>query len=184
MTSLRNVLLWGGLLVLSACASQTLNPDQAPEYVITRNLTPFYTERPVPGATTGVSLQEKTRVKLLRKGTTYSFVQLEDSRTGYVTTKNISVAPAEVQQRPFGATRAEPQVTPQRKKRVGGAARPAPTPTPIIETERLDSTPSQETSPPSPTPSPEIQAPREEPPPPPATPTPQATPVEKPKFRL
>ena len=100
MTSLRNVLLWGGLLVLSACASQTLNPDQAPEYVITRNLTPFYTERPVPGATTGVSLQEKTRVKLLRKGTTYSFVQLEDSRTGYVTTKNISVAPAEVQQRP------------------------------------------------------------------------------------
>ena len=65
----------GGLLVLSACASQTLNPDQAPEYVITRNFTPFYTERPVPGATTDISLQEKTRVKLLRKGTRYSLVQ-------------------------------------------------------------------------------------------------------------
>jgi hypothetical protein len=184
MTSLRNVLLWGGLLILSACASRTLKPDQAPEYVITRNFTPFYTERPVPGATTDVSLQEKTRVKLLRKGTTYSLVQLEDSRTGYVTTKNISVAPAELQQRPSGAARVEPQITPQRKKRVRGAARPTPTPTPIIEGQHLESTPAQETSPPPPTPSPEIQVPREEPAPPPATPTPEATPVEKPKFRL
>jgi hypothetical protein len=184
MTSLRNVLLWGGLLVLSACASQTLKPDQAPEYVITRNFTPFYTERPVPGATTDVSLKEKTRVKLLRKGTSYSLVQLEDSRTGYVTTKNITVAPAELQQRPFGATRAEPQSTPERKRRVRGAAPPTPRPTPIIESQRLDSTASQETSEPSPTPSPEVQVPREEQPPPAPTPTPQASPVEKPKFRL
>ncbi len=184
MTSFRNVLLWGGLLVLSACASQTLNPEQAPDYVITRNFTPFYTERPVPGATTDVSLQEKTRVKLLRKGPSYSLVKLEDSRTGYVTTKNISVAPAELQQTPSGATRAEPQITPQRKKRVRGAAPPTPRPTPIIEGQRLDNPPSQETSPPAPTPSPEMEVPREEPSPPPATPTPQPSPVEKPKFRL
>ena len=59
MKSLRNILLLGGLLVLSACASQTIEPDQAPEYVITRNFTPFYQEHPKQGADYGHLVQRK-----------------------------------------------------------------------------------------------------------------------------
>ena len=183
MTSFRNVLLWGGLLVLSACASQTLNPDQAPDYVITRNFTPFYTERPVPGATTDVSLQEKTRVKLLRKGPSYSLVKLEDSRTGYVTTKNISVAPAELQQTPSGATRRRASnytATEEARARRRSSHSQAH----ADNRGRAPGQPSLAGDIPAPTPSPEREVPREEPSPPPATPTPQPSPVEKPKFRL
>ena len=84
MTFLRNILLSAGLLVLAGCATRTFTPDQAPEYEITRSFTPFYQQRPIQGATTDIALSAETRVKLLRKGTGYSFVQLEDLRTGYV----------------------------------------------------------------------------------------------------
>ena len=104
MMPMRAVLLLGGLLAFSACATKTFSPDQAPEYTITRSFTPFYSERPVEGATTDVSLSEKTRLKLLRKETGYSLVQLEDSREGYVANKNMVVAPPGSQERPFGST--------------------------------------------------------------------------------
>jgi hypothetical protein len=201
MTSLRNVLLWGSLLVLSACASQTLKPDQAPEYVITNNFTPFFSERPVAGSTTDISLREKTRVKLLRKGSRYSLVQLEDSRTGYVSSKNISVAPPELQQTPSGVASDEPQTTPPRRNRISRVARRTPTPTPVLQEEKPKAPPAQERAvpppspaapplpaapPPSPTPSPkaEVDVSPPEAPTPSPTPTPQATPLEKPKFRL
>jgi hypothetical protein len=87
MTFLRNILLSAGLLVLAGCATRTFTPDQAPEYEISRSFTPFYQQRPVQGATTDISLDAQTRVKLLRKGMGYSFVQLEDFRTGYVANK-------------------------------------------------------------------------------------------------
>ena len=121
---MRDVLLLGGLLAFSACATKTLNPDQAPEYTITRSFTPFYSERPVEGATTGISLSEKTRVKLLRKETGYSRVQLEDSREGYVTNKNMVVAPPGAQERPFGST--VRNLNPSRKERSASSARPLP----------------------------------------------------------
>jgi hypothetical protein len=119
MKSLRNTLLLGGLLVLSACATQTIEPDQALEYLISRSFTPFYQELPKQGATTDTSLSEKTRVKLLRKGTRYSLVQLEDSRTGYVSNKNMAVAPPKSQTKP----RDEPPTKPRRKTRVSPGAR-------------------------------------------------------------
>ena len=125
---MRAVLLLGGLLAFSACATKTFSPDQAPEYTITRSFTPFYSERPVEGATTDVSLSEKTRVKLLRKETGYSLVQLEDSREGYVANKNMVVAPPGSQERPFGSTVEESRPKPRRKKRIIRAAAPTPTP--------------------------------------------------------
>jgi hypothetical protein len=179
MTSVRNVLLWGGLLALSACATQTLNPDQPSLYVINRNFTPFYTERPVRGTTTDISLSEKTRVKLLRKGMGYNLVQLEDSRTGYVAGKNMSVAPPELQQTPFGSPSDKPETKPRRKKRVSARPSPTPKPTPVVQVEQPS--PQSPSEPPvaSPTPAPSKETPAPSP-----KPTPQATPLEKPKFRL
>jgi hypothetical protein len=182
MKSLRNTLLLGSLLILSACATQTFKPDQAPEYVITRSFTPFYQERPIQGATTDTSLSEKTRVKLLRKEARYSFVQLEDSRTGYVSSKNIAVAPPESQKKPFGSTSDESQTKPRRKKRVSASARPAPSP--VSQDEQLKAIPSPATTAPSPTPPPDLPTTPKETPAPTPTPTPQAPPLEKPKFRL
>ena len=133
---MRAVLLLGGLLVLSACATKTFSPDQAPEYTITRSFTPFYSERPVAGATTDISLSEKTRVKLLRKEMGYSLVQLEDSREGYVANKNMVVAPPGSQDRPFGSTVDESRPKPRRKKRIIRATAPTPTPVSLSEQAR------------------------------------------------
>lgn len=174
---MRAVLLLGGLLVLSACATKTFSPDQAPEYTITRSFTPFYSERPVAGATTDISLSEKTRVKLLRKEMGYSLVQLEDSREGYVANKNMVVAPPGSQDRPFGSTVDESRPKPRRKKRI---IRATATPTPVSLSEQP--APQEVAAPPSATPTP--QAAPEVPAAPTPTPTPQATPLEKPKFRL
>jgi hypothetical protein len=177
---MRAVLLLGGLLALSACATKTFSPDQAPEYTITRSFTPFYSERPVEGATTDVSLSEKTRVKLLRKEMGYSLVQLEDSREGYVANKNMVVAPPGSQERQFGSTVDESRPKPRRKKRISRAA--VPTPTPVSLSEQPAPSRQEVAAPPSATPTP--QATPEEPPAPTPAPTPQATPLEKPKFRL
>ena len=177
---MRAVLLLGGLLAFSACATKTFSPDQAPEYTITRSFTPFYSERPVEGATTDVSLSEKTRLKLLRKETGYSLVQLEDSREGYVANKNMVVAPPGSQERPFGSTVEESRPKPRRKKRIIRAA--APTPTPVSQGEQPGTSPPAATPAPQATPTPQA-APKESPAPTPE-PTPQATPLEKPKFRL
>ena len=180
MTSLRNILLVGGLLALSACATQTFKPDKAPEYGITRDFTPFYKQRPVPGATTDIALKAKTRVKLLRKGTEYSFVLLEDSRTGYVANKNMAITPPGTQKEPSGSAGNE-STKPRRKKRVvptaAAGASPTPSPGSAPQVEQTTETPSPGESAPSPTPN---ATPEETPKP---APTPQS-PLEKPKFRL
>jgi hypothetical protein len=179
MTSLRNILLSAGLLALAACATQTFKPEQAPEYVITRSFTPFYQQRPIQGARTDISLTAKTRVKLLRKGTAYSFVQLEDSRTGYVANKNMAVAPPGSQKKPFGSTSDESPTKPRKKKRPS----PTPSPSPVYQGEQLKDSPSHDVVAPSPTPPPDLPTAPQEVPAPSPTPTPQ-TPLEKPKFRL
>ena len=187
MTFLRNILLSAGLLVLAGCATRTFTPDQAPEYKISRSFTPFYQQRPVQGATTDISLDAQTRVKLLRKGMGYSFVQLEDFRTGYVANKNMAVAPPGSQKKPFGSTSDEAAIKPRRKKRPSptpsAGVSPAPSPSPVSQGEQLKDIPSHDVSAPSPTPPPDLpRAPQEVPAPSP-TPTPQP-PLEKPKFRL
>jgi hypothetical protein len=168
-------------MVLSACATQTIEPDQALEYLITRSFTPFYQEPPKQGARTDTSLSEKTRVKLLRKGTRYSLVQLEDSRTGYVFNKNLAVAPPKSQRKPAGSPGDEAPSKPRRKTRVSPGARPSPSP--VSQAEKLDAIPSPAVTAPSPTPPPDLPATPQVVPAPTPTPTPKA-PEEKPKFRL
>ena len=68
MMPMRAVLLLGGLLAFSACATKTFSPDQAPEYTITRSFTPFYSERPVEGATTDISLKRKDSCEVASQG--------------------------------------------------------------------------------------------------------------------
>ena len=181
MNFLRNTLLLGGLLVLSACATQTIKSDQVLEYVVTRSFTPFYQELPKEGATTDTSLSEKTRVKLLRKGTRYSLVQLEDSRTGYISNKNMAVAPPKSQIKPASSPGGEAPAKPRRKTRVSPGAKPSPSP--VSQAEKLDAIPSPAATAPSPTPPPDLPAAPQAVPAPTPTPAPQ-TPEEKPKFRL
>ena len=181
MNFLRHTLLLGSLLVLSACATRTTQPDQALEYAVTRNFTPFYQELPKQGETTDTSLSEKTRLKLLRKGTKYSLVQLEDSRTGYVSNKNMAVAPPKSQKKPAGSTGDEPPTRPRRKTRV--IPGPKPSPSPVAPAEKLEAAPSPAVSVPASTPPPDLPATPRVVPTPAPTSAPQA-PEEKPKFRL
>lgn len=87
------ILALGLCLALCSCATpQTFAPEQAPEYVTIRDYTPFYRIGPMqqrPDA----SLPSGTRVKLLRQEMGFSYVQLEDTRTGYVANENMAVAP-------------------------------------------------------------------------------------------
>jgi hypothetical protein len=80
-------------LAFAGCASKSFTPDQAPEYVIIRNFTPFYRMGPMqPGGPDG-SLPLDTRVKMVSQEMGFSRVQLEDLRTGYVANENIAPAP-------------------------------------------------------------------------------------------
>ena len=129
MRKLRNALLVATGMVFGACATQTFRPEVAPEYVVTRDPTPFYLSKPRQESTPDAALSAQTRVKLLRKQASYSLVLLEDSRTGYVANVYLTQAPSGSQQRPFGSLS---ETEPPRKKR----AAPSPTPAPTQPTER------------------------------------------------
>jgi hypothetical protein len=176
MRKLRNALLVATGVVFGACATQTFRPEEAPEYLVTRDPTPFYLSKPRQEGTPDAALNAKTRVKLLRKQTGYSLVLLEDSRQGYVANAYLTQAPPGSQQRAFGSSS---ETEPPRRKR-----RAAPSPTPVPETIPTTETPpaTDTAAPPTnaPTP-PDLNAPSGEVPS--ASPTPQV-PLEKPKFRL
>ena len=129
--------------------------------------------------------REETRIKVLRKESAYSFVLLEDSRTGYVANKNMTVAPPGTNTKPFGSSATEAKPEPRRKKHVPAQNAPAsPTPTPAVSSATSagpsGDAPSQH---PSPAPAADLQvAPSETPAP---APKPSPTPApDKPKFRL
>ena len=169
---MRNALLVAAGMILGACVTQTFRPEQAPEYVVTRDPTPFYLSKPRQEGTPDAALSTNTRVKLLRKQGGYSLVLLEDSRKGYVANAYLTQAPTETEQRPFGSSpETEPPPPPKRR------AAPKPTPTPSQPAE----TPAAEVSPPATPASPAPPSPPQEAPTP--SPTPEA-PLEKPKFRL
>jgi len=172
MRKLRNALLVAAGLAVGACATQTFRPEEAPEYVVTRDPTPFYLSKPRQEGTPDAALSTKTRVKLLRKQDGYSLVLLKDSRKGYVANAFLRVAPFESPQQPSGSS-AETAAPPRSKRRA--APSPTPAPTQPIET---PATEAPGTSTPA---SPVPQATPEEVPSP--TPLPEA-PLEKPKFRL
>lgn len=81
------------LAFLVGCASESFDPKTAPEYIVIRDFTPFYTLGPQQARGPDVSLRADTRFKLLRREMGFSFIQLEDSRTGYVANESIAVAP-------------------------------------------------------------------------------------------
>jgi hypothetical protein len=173
MRNLRNLLLLTSGIAFAACATQTFRPGEAPEYVTTRDPTPFYLREPAPEGVPDASLSPKTRVKLLRQKKRYSLVQLEDSLTGYVANAYLAPAPPGSQERPIGApTESGPQ--PSRKKRPSAIPTPQPSQTPEAPSGGLS-------APPTSTPAPDAHAPPKEVPSP--TPRPEA-PLEKPKFRL
>jgi len=80
------------MLFVTGCATQSFDPATAPEYMIITSFAPFYRLGPQQASGPDVSLQQGTRIKLLRKEMGYSYVQLEDGRAGY--TANESIAPA------------------------------------------------------------------------------------------
>ncbi len=174
MRKLRNALLVAIGVVFGACATQTFRPEEAPEYLVTRDPTPFYLNKPRQEGTPDAALSAQTRVKLLRKQTGYSLVLLEDSRKGYVANADLTQVPSGSQHRPFGSSsEPEPSLRPKRR------AAPSPTPDPTQPAE----TPASEAGAPATSTSapPAPQAPPEEAPSP--TPAPEV-PLEKPKFRL
>jgi hypothetical protein len=177
MRHLCNLLFLAGGIVLAACATQSFPPDKAPEYVTTRDPTPFYLKSPTQtGEEPDASLKGQTRMKLLRKKTGYSLVLLEDSRKGYIANAYITPAPPGSDTRPFGSS-TENDSPAKRKKPSLVTPAPSPEPAPASET------PATETiAPPANAPGPpDLNSPAGEVPSP--TPTPEASP-EKPKFRL
>lgn len=101
-------------LVFAGCANQVFSPDQAPEFVITKNFAPFYRMGPMqPGGPDG-SLPLDTRVKMVSQEMGFSRVQLEDMRTGYVANENIAPAPPRP---PAAVADSDGPAAPGRKKR-------------------------------------------------------------------
>lgn len=156
----------GIVLAFCSCTTpQTFAPDKAPEYVTIRDFTPFYRVGPMqprPDA----SLPSNTRFKVLRQEMGYSFVQLEDNRTGYVANENMALAPP------------KPKVdndymvsdnTPAGRKKRGNTSA-------VYQGEQMNDIPLPNAPPP------DLNiAPEEVPSAPAPTPTPQQ---EKPKFRF
>jgi hypothetical protein len=174
MRKLRNALLVATGVVFGACATQTFRPEEAPEYLVTRDPTPFYLSKPRQEGTPDAALSAQTRVKLLRKQTNYSLILLEDSRKGYVANAYLTVAPLGSQQRAFGSS---PETGPSPRPMRRAAPSPTPAPSQPLETPASEASAPTTSTPAPPTP----QAPPEDVPSP--TPAPEV-PLEKPKFRL
>ena len=149
-------------LALAGCASKSFSPDQAPEYIVTRNFAPFYRMGPMqPGGPDG-SLPLDTRLKIVSQEMGFSRVQLEDLRTGYVANENIAPAPPKP---PEVALSGDDASTPSGRKKRG---------------QRYTGAQVNDTPLPDPVPPPDLHIAPEIVPA--ATPTPEPAP-EPPKFR-
>jgi len=80
-------------LVFGGCATQSFTPEQAPENIVIKAFTPFYTIGPLQPRGPDASLPSDERVRLLIKDSGYSLVQLEDGRKGYVANDSLAPAP-------------------------------------------------------------------------------------------
>lgn len=156
--------------LLGGCvASQTFSPDQAPEYMILADFTPFYRLGPMQARGPDATLRSQTRVKLLRKEMGYSLVQMEDTRTGYVPNESLVVAPP----RPPAP---KPSILSDDSSSSSGKKKGRGSSSPVYRGEQLNDIPLPDPNipPPDLNIAPEDVAP---------APTPSAPP-EKPKFRL
>lgn len=81
------------IFATSCETTQNFSPEEAPDYIVIRDYTPFFRTGPMQSRGPDASLPTQTRVKVFRLEMGYSLVQLEDLRTGYVANENIAVAP-------------------------------------------------------------------------------------------
>lgn len=119
------------------CATQTYAPEVAPEYSVIRNYAPMYRLGPMQGRGPSASLRVGDRVKLLRREMGYSYVMLEDERSGYVANEDLVPAPPRPPKPP------EPRDTASESS--GGRQRPS---SPRYHGEQVNDTPLPETAPP------------------------------------
>lgn len=104
------------LLALVSCStSQTYMPDQAPEMVITKDFAPFYRTGPQQINGPDASLRIDSYLKLLKKEFGFSYVQLEDGRTGFIPSDTYAPAPqrptySEIEKKP--KTKSKPYTGP------------------------------------------------------------------------
>jgi len=170
MIMVRTILALGIAGALASCAApKNFAPDQAPEFVIIRNYTPFYRLSPMQRSGPDASLPVDTRVKLLSQDMGYSRVQLEDQRTGYVANEAMAVAPPRPPEPRESLASADSGTRSGNKKRGASGAR--------YRGEQVNDTPLPEVN----LPPPDLNIAPEEITAPAATPTP---PAEKPKFRF
>lgn len=158
------------ITLLCGCATQTFSPDQAPEYMIIRDYTPFYANGPMQVSGPDTTLRTQTRVKLLRQEMGYSLVQMDDLRTGYIANENMTPAPP----RP-------PELkVPETSSTSGGSRnrRKNTTNSPRYTGEQNNDIPLPDAN----VPPPDLNVGPEDIPA--GTPPPSQEPVEKPKFRL
>lgn len=80
------------LAMLAGCATEAFDPDKAPEFIITADFAPFYRLGPQQERGPDASLKTGERVKMLRREFGYSFVQLEDGRSGYIANEEVELA--------------------------------------------------------------------------------------------
>lgn len=141
---------------VSGCATTSFEPDKAPEFVITKDLTPFYLIGPMQKGGADASLPLDTRVKRLTEEMGFSRVVIPDGRAGYVANESMAPAPP---QPPAASPDDEPPSS--RRRRGGGGARYTgaqvnDTPLPNIPPPDLNIAPEDISAPPpTPTPAPE-----------------------------
>ncbi len=94
LKSLQSFFALAAALCLASCSSsQTYMPDTAPEMVITKDFTPFYRIGPQQINGPDASLRIDSYLKLLKKEFGFSYVQLEDGRTGFIPADAYKAAP-------------------------------------------------------------------------------------------
>jgi hypothetical protein len=109
-------------LCLAGCATQSFEPGQEPEFEVREDFAKFYQTGPGQERGPDASLRTGERFKMLRREMGYSFVLLEDGRTGYVANEEMASAPPEPP--------VEPETKRSRKKSNGSEDRDFPEPAP------------------------------------------------------
>jgi len=172
MIKFRTILALGTAGLLASCAApKNFAPDQAPEYVIIRNYTPFYLMSPMQRNGPDASLPKDTLVKLLSQDMGFSRVKLEDERTGYVANEYMAVAPPRPPEPRESIVSADGGTSARSGNRKRGTSGPR------YRGEQVNDTPLPDVN----VPPPDLNIAPEEVPAATATPAP---PPEKPKFRF
>jgi len=112
------------------CATQSFDPDKAPEFLVQSDYAPFYSLGPGQERGPDASLKRGERVKMLRREFGFSYVEINGGRTGYIANEEIAPAPPR---------EPKPSPSPIRKASRSGSAVisnafESPVPMPEIET--------------------------------------------------